>query len=767
MSKWRLLAVLLLSPIAYGGIAGVLPGGAQSAAANPTWFGATLPTLPEKFSTAMPASLSCTNTNAGSCFTPTTGAQLQTDLNTAASDTGTKGDIIECTAGTTYSASAFTLPQRAAGSSGVIYAISSDAPEIGGTGLPAAGTPVWADWPPIGSLAFSSASGTLPAGTYHYGVTSTTASGESTVAPIQSITTSGTGEVTITWAAQVNATGYRVYRSTDPNIFDSGAVYFAVSGGSTTSFTDTGAAGTAGTPPITNTTVDIGAMCSLRSTASNTGGPVINRGTAASQYRLVGIDAEVTDANVATNTNYWVMDFDNGDTSQSTLASYITIDRSYVAGSPSYGVRHAIQLDGDYMAVVDSFVNDIPLSETEDSDNNAILVINSLGPYQIDDNYLEAGGETTLFGGSDTSLATPSEPSNIDIENNHYYKPAVIFNGTTTAGSPTVTVNSVSYGVPLAGMQVQGAGLSGGPKVSSVVGSTMTLASNASSTATGTLVGTPFGKNALEFKTGDRVLFKNNFVENAGANGQSRSAFVLTARDQSGGNPWYTLTDFTIEDNVFTNATNGGTNWLVQDSSTSSHETEPAFRILFRNNMIIQSANLGSDWYGEDSILSNGSSGNNSGVSYDLVIDHNDFIATTTANCFLLLDIVTGGPWLSNVVWSNNIFDQADYQFEDPTVTTNWANMAALLTDPALVSNVFVGGSATNLPAGMGNAEPANDAAVGFTSYGSNLSAGGYALTSGSPYHGVGVSGLNLPYTSAGTADGTDIGANVSSLPVN
>ncbi len=40
-----------------------------------------------------------------------------------------------------------------------------------------------------------------------------------------------------------------------------------------------------------------------------------------------------------------------------------------------------------------------------------------------------------------------------------------------------------------------------------------------------------------------------------------------SARNQSGTNPWYALTDYTIEDNVFTNGTNGGMNWLLQDST--------------------------------------------------------------------------------------------------------------------------------------------------------------------------------------------------------
>lgn len=758
------LIVLMVAPRVIAGIGGVLPGGSQASALNPVWFGATLPTLPQQFSTAMPASLSCANTNAGSCFTPTTGAQLQTDLNTAAADTGSNGDIIECAAGTTYTASQFVLPQRASGSSGVIYLISSDAPEIGGSGLPAAGTHVWADWPPQSAPAFSNAAGTLPAGTYYYGVTSTTASGESTVDPILSITTTASGEVTITWTAQTNATGYKVYRSVNPDL--SSAVYFTVPGGASTSFVDTGGAGTLGQPPNVNTTVDVAAMCSLRSSGTS-GQAVIARGTSATQYRLVGLDVEMLDSNSSAsgNINYYTINFDNNDTSLSTLASYITIDRCYVLGSPSYGVRHAIDLDGDYMAVVESFVNNIPLSEREDGDSNAILVINSVGPYRINDNYLEANGETTLFGGSDTALPSPAIPSNIVVTNNHYYKPLAIFNGTTSSTSNQVTVNSVSYGVLQVGMNLTG---SSGGTITGIAGNTLTLAANYPSTGTASLVASPFGKNMVEFKTGDDILFQHNYLENAGAHGQAGSAFVLTVRDQSGGNPWYALTDVTIQDNVFTNAAYGGTNWLLQDNSVAdpgAYNTQPAFRILFRNNLIIESYTLPGGGGKMVGINTNGPD-----ASTSIVLDHDTFISTgvVVPDMFVMATASGAVNYLKNFVISNCIFDETTYGFTTPGQTNSYSVAFAKFISGGLqtINNVFTGTSwDSSIPSG--NFDASAETNVGYVDYGSVNVASGYALTSASPYHAAGISGLNLPYTSSGTPDGTDIGVNIANLPVN
>ncbi len=62
-----------------------------------------------------------------------------------------------------------------------------------------------------------------------------------------------TNENTVNWDAVTGATGYTVYRSTTSGNFTN-ATSYAVSGGSTVTFIDTGATGTTATPPTTNTT---------------------------------------------------------------------------------------------------------------------------------------------------------------------------------------------------------------------------------------------------------------------------------------------------------------------------------------------------------------------------------------------------------------------------------------------------------------------------------------------------------------------------------
>ena len=97
----------------------------------------------------------------------------------------------------------------------------------------------------------STTGGTLAAATYYYKLTALGASGETIGSNEVSITTAGaTSSNTLTWAAIAGATGYKIYRGTAAG---AESVYFAV--GNVTTFTDVGAAGTAGTIPASNTAV--------------------------------------------------------------------------------------------------------------------------------------------------------------------------------------------------------------------------------------------------------------------------------------------------------------------------------------------------------------------------------------------------------------------------------------------------------------------------------------------------------------------------------
>jgi len=95
--------------------------------------------------------------------------------------------------------------------------------------------------------------GTLAAATYFYVVTATVADGQTLKSNEQSIVTTGaTSSNTINWGAVTGATGYRIYRGATTGGQN---VYYSV--GAVTSFVDTGAISTGGTPPLVNTTTTV------------------------------------------------------------------------------------------------------------------------------------------------------------------------------------------------------------------------------------------------------------------------------------------------------------------------------------------------------------------------------------------------------------------------------------------------------------------------------------------------------------------------------
>ncbi|GAC1522465.1 MAG: hypothetical protein NVS3B1_07870 [Marmoricola sp.] len=100
------------------------------------------------------------------------------------------------------------------------------------------------------ATATTGGTGLAAATAYYYKVSALGAGGETLPSNEQTVTTGagGTNSNTVNWAAVPGATGYRVYRGT---VAGAENVYYAV--GAVTTFTDTGAAGTAGSPLATST----------------------------------------------------------------------------------------------------------------------------------------------------------------------------------------------------------------------------------------------------------------------------------------------------------------------------------------------------------------------------------------------------------------------------------------------------------------------------------------------------------------------------------
>src|ERR1051325_2926162 len=100
-----------------------------------------------------------------------------------------------------------------------------------------------------------------------------------------------------------------------------------------------------------------------------------------------------------------------------------TYSRCGGAGSgccePTKGGRRGVSLNGNSMAVIDSYVSDF---KEVGSDSQAVFGFNGFGPFKIVNNSLEAASENILFGGAAPRIGN-LVPSDIEIRHNVFSKP--------------------------------------------------------------------------------------------------------------------------------------------------------------------------------------------------------------------------------------------------------------------------------------------------------------------------------------------------------
>jgi hypothetical protein len=202
-------------------------------------------------------------------------------------------------------------------------------------------------------------------------------------------------------------------------------------------------------------------------------------------FRFVGIEfSPVAGASV-----YTLIPIGNADTSPATLANHIVFDRCYVHGDPAVNEWRGIEMDGAYVAVIDSYISDF---QAEGFDTQGLWAYNTTGPLQIRNNYIEAAGENVMFGGADSREAA-LVPADIEISNNYFFKPL------------------------------------------SLIATRYTM------------------KNLLEFKAARRVVVTGNTFENNPAGAQAGFAIVITPRNQNGTAPWSVTTDIAVTSNTLIN----------------------------------------------------------------------------------------------------------------------------------------------------------------------------------------------------------------------
>lgn len=246
------------------------------------------------------------------------------------------------------------------------------------------------------------------------------------------------------------------------------------------------------------------------------GQPCFTAAAGAQFYRLVGLHLTV-DATV--NENYGIVMFNSG--------SDFIVDRCYIHGHDDATIMKAgVLLNCANSAVINCHISQI---HSVGFDTYAIGGTNGPGPFKIINNYLEAAGENILFGGA--APTTPGlVPSDIEVLNNHFYKP-----WSWRVGHPDYA------------------------------GKHWTI------------------KNLFELKTGQRVLVQGNLFENCWADlpiGQSGYAILLTVRGEGGKAPQATVSDITIRYNTIRHVGAG----ISLSGSDGNITTQGSTRILIAHN---------------------------------------------------------------------------------------------------------------------------------------------------------------------------------------
>jgi len=281
-------------------------------------------------------------------------------------------------------------------------------------------------------------------------------------------------------------------------------------------------------------------------------GSVIRTAPGAHHYRFIGL--EIRPAPGAFLNNLVLLG--GGETSIESLPDHFIFDRCYLHGDPQKGARRGIALNSRSTAVIDSWLADF---KEVGADSQAIAGWNGAGPFKIVNNHLEGAGENVMFGGTPPTIAN-LVPSDIEIRDNHFYKPLAWM-----AGDPAYEGTQWSV------------------------------------------------KNIFELKNARRVLVEHNLLENNWVNAQNGFGVLFTVRTELDAAPWAVVEDVIFTDNVVRH-TACGVNILGIDDSSASGSGRTRF-IEISNNLF---ADVGAPGLGGPGTLFqilNGAAG--------LTVDHN------------------------------------------------------------------------------------------------------------------------------------------------
>lgn len=237
-------------------------------------------------------------------------------------------------------------------------------------------------------------------------------------------------------------------------------------------------------------------MAKIEFAGNGESGPILFL-SGANHYRLIGLEV------ARAKPQFHMRNLIQPDAPEST-ANYLVFDRLWLHGTAQDETKGGIHLSGTtYVAIVDSYFTDFHCIAKHGSCTDAQAINGGGGdapggPYKIVNNFLEASGQSIMFGGAPGSTT----PADIEIRHNYLFKPLMWRSGEHDF-------------------------------VASYTGDAFIV------------------KNQFELKNAQRVLFEDNVLDNCwGGFTQTGFSIVLTPANQAGKCPECRVTDITIRYNL-------------------------------------------------------------------------------------------------------------------------------------------------------------------------------------------------------------------------
>lgn len=412
--------------------------------------------------------------------------------------------------------------------------------------------------------------------------------------------------------------------------------------------------------------------------------PVIATAPAAAYWRLMFLEIQSTYRGY-----YDIVTLGDGSTAQNAweqIPHDLVLDRVYVHGDRLHGQKRGVALNCGRASVVNSYIAGI---RAIGQDSIAVGGWNGPGPYQIENNYLEAAGEVVLFGGAAPAVQGVV-PSDIVIRGNTITRPMVwrepvigtpggvravgMSGGTLPAGTyayrivarrPAYDTDAVSapsaevtVSVPAnSSVQLSWSPVSdaaeylvygrtpGNPNSYWVVRGTTLIENGGNPDAAGAPDSATLWqvKNLLELKNSRHVQIDHNFFANNWLQAQIGVAILFTPRAEGGLCNWCVVEDVTFEYNVVRRV-GAGFNILGIDDFTPSLQTN---NIRIRHNEV---SDFGYEYGGNGYFLML------QGNPRDIEVDHNTIVTPSGGGV-----VQVGGPPVFGFVFTNNVARHNSY----------------------------------------------------------------------------------------------------------